>query len=142
MYCYTTMPFGLCNVGTTYQRCMNHVFSNHIGLTAKSYVHDIVVKTRKADNLITDLEIAFACFRAKSVRLNPVKCVGPPMHASRVHSVGTKNRSQSRKGLGNHEHGTNKTHQGVQWVTGCLVALSRFISRCHTRISGRVSNVC
>jgi hypothetical protein len=26
MYCYITMPFGLRNVGVTYQRCMNHVF--------------------------------------------------------------------------------------------------------------------
>jgi hypothetical protein len=31
MYCYTTMPFGLRNAGATYQRCMNHVFGEHIG---------------------------------------------------------------------------------------------------------------
>ena len=61
MYCYTTMPFGLRNAGATYQHCMNHVFDNHIGSTAEAYVNDIVVKTRKADNLIADLETAFAC---------------------------------------------------------------------------------
>jgi hypothetical protein len=40
---------------------MNHVFGDHIGLTVDAYVDDIVVKTRKADDLVTDLEIIFAC---------------------------------------------------------------------------------
>ena len=31
MYYYITMPFGLRNAGTTYQRCMLHVFKDHIG---------------------------------------------------------------------------------------------------------------
>jgi hypothetical protein len=58
-YCYMTMPFGLHNTGAMYQCCMNHVFSDHIGSTVEAYVDDIVVKTRKVDNLIADLEIAF-----------------------------------------------------------------------------------
>jgi hypothetical protein len=54
MYSYTTMPFGLRNAGATYQRCMNHVFGQHIGRTVEAYVDDIVVKTRKAsDHLLT-----------------------------------------------------------------------------------------
>jgi hypothetical protein len=75
MHCYTTMPFGLHNVGATYQRCMNHLFGDHIGSTVVAYVDDILVKTRKADNLVADLETTFACLRAKSIRLNPEKCV-------------------------------------------------------------------
>jgi hypothetical protein len=31
MFCYVTMPFGLRNTGATYQRCMQHVFGDHIG---------------------------------------------------------------------------------------------------------------
>jgi hypothetical protein len=31
MYCYVTMSFGLRNAGATYQRCMEHVFGDHIG---------------------------------------------------------------------------------------------------------------
>jgi hypothetical protein len=30
MFCYMTMPFGLRNTGSTYQRCMQHVFGDHI----------------------------------------------------------------------------------------------------------------
>jgi hypothetical protein len=59
MYCYITMPFGLRNAGATYQRCMNHAFGEHIGRTVEDYVDDIVVKTRKASNLLTDLETTF-----------------------------------------------------------------------------------
>jgi hypothetical protein len=59
MYCYVTMPFGLRNVGATYQRCMNHVFGKHIGRTVEAYVDDNVVKTRKASDLLSDLEATF-----------------------------------------------------------------------------------
>jgi hypothetical protein len=69
------MPFGLRNAGATYQRCMNHVFEEHIGRTVEAYVDDIVVKTRKASDLLSDLETTFKCLRPKGVKLNPEKCV-------------------------------------------------------------------
>jgi hypothetical protein len=75
MYCYTTMPFGLRNAGATYQRSMNHVFGEHIGRTVEAYVDDIVIKTKKASDLLSDLETTFKCLRAKGVKLNPEKCV-------------------------------------------------------------------
>jgi hypothetical protein len=75
MYYYITMPFGLRNAGATYQRCMNHVFGQHIGRTVEAYVDDIVVKTRKASDLLSDLETTFKCLKAKGVKLNPEKCV-------------------------------------------------------------------
>ncbi len=37
MYYYVTMLFGLRNAGATYQRCMNHVFGEHIGQTVEAY---------------------------------------------------------------------------------------------------------
>ena len=75
MYCYVTMPFGLRNARATYQQCMLHVFRDHIGCTVEAYVDDIIVKSRKADDLVADLRIAFDCLRAKGVKLNPEKCV-------------------------------------------------------------------
>jgi hypothetical protein len=75
MYCYVTMPFGLLNVGATYQQCMQYVFGDHIERTVEAYVDNIVVKTRKADDLVDDLRIAFSCLRANRVKLNPEKCV-------------------------------------------------------------------
>jgi hypothetical protein len=75
MFCYVTMPFGLRNASAMYQRCMQHVFGDHIGRTVEAYVDDIVVKTRKADNLVSDLRIAFNYLQANGVKLNPEKCV-------------------------------------------------------------------
>ena len=65
MYCYVTMPFGLRNAGATYQRCMLHVFGDHLGRNVEAYVDDIVVKSRKADDLVANVRIAFDCLRAK-----------------------------------------------------------------------------
>jgi hypothetical protein len=61
IFCYVTMPFGLRNEGATYQRCMQHVFGDHIGRTVEAYVDDIVVKTRMADDQVSDLRVAFDC---------------------------------------------------------------------------------
>jgi hypothetical protein len=54
---------------------MQHVFRDHIGRTVESYVDDIVVKTRKADDLLNDLRTVFDYLRANRVKLNPEKCV-------------------------------------------------------------------
>jgi hypothetical protein len=61
MLCYVTMPFGLRNAGSTYQRCMQHIFGDHIGRTVEAYVDDIVVKTKKEDDFVNDLRVTFDC---------------------------------------------------------------------------------
>ena len=50
-------------------------------------------------------------------------------HAPGLHSLPTWHRGQSRESLGHCENGADPRRQGVQKVTGCLAALSRFISR-------------
>jgi hypothetical protein len=54
---------------------MQHVFGDHIGQTIEAYVDDMVMKTRKADDLVNDLRVAFDCLWVKGVKLNPEKCV-------------------------------------------------------------------
>jgi hypothetical protein len=54
---------------------MQHVFGDHIRRTVEAYVDDIVVKTRKADDLVNDLHVAFDCLQANGVKLNPEKCI-------------------------------------------------------------------
>jgi hypothetical protein len=129
MYCYTTMPFGLRNAGATYQRCMNHVFGNQIGPTVEAYVDDIVVKTRKADNLVTNIETAFACLQAKSVRLNPENRVFSVHQGMLLWFIvlerGVEANPEKVSAITN--MGSIKDVKGVQRVMGCLAALSRFI---------------
>ena len=59
-FCYVTMPFGLKNTGATYQRCILKCFGDLIGQTIEAYVDDIVVKSKRADQVIADLEQTFA----------------------------------------------------------------------------------
>jgi hypothetical protein len=54
---------------------MNHVLGEHIGRTVEAYVDDIVVKTRKASDLLADLETTFKYLKEKGVKLNLEKCV-------------------------------------------------------------------
>lgn len=74
-YCYVTMPFGLKNAGTTFQRTMIKCFDKLVGETIEVYVDDIVVKTRHADQLVCDLRVTFAKLKANNIKLNPEKCV-------------------------------------------------------------------
>jgi hypothetical protein len=131
MFGYVTMPFGLRNAGATYQGCMQHIFRDHIGQTIEAYVDDIIVKTRKADDLVNDLRTPFDCLRANRVKLNPEKCV---FGVSRDMLLGY---IVSQRGI---EPNLEKVAtldrmcpirdlKGVQKVLGCLAALSRFISR-------------
>jgi hypothetical protein len=130
MYCYVTMPFSLRNAGATYQRCMNHVFGEHIGRTVKAYVDDIVVKTRKASDLLSDLEVTFRCLKAKGVKLNLEKCVfGVPRGMLLGFIVSERGiKANPGKIAAITSMGPIKDLKGVQRVMGCLAALSRFIS--------------
>jgi ribonuclease HI len=130
MYCYTAMPFGLRNAGATYQRCMNHVFGEHIGRTVEAYIDDIIVKTRKASDLLSDLETTFKCLRAKGMKLNPEKCVfGVPQGMLLGFIVSERGiEANPEKIVAITNMGPIKDLKGLQKVMGFLVALSRFIS--------------
>ena len=49
VYCYTCMPLGLRNAGTTFQRLMNIALGRQLGRNAEAYVDDIMVKSREGD---------------------------------------------------------------------------------------------
>src|SRR4026207_295410 len=114
MYCYVTMPFGLRNAGATYQRCMLHVFGDHIGRNIEAYVDDIVVKSRKADDLVADLRIAFGVPQGMLLGFI-VSQWGIEPNPDKVSAITRMGRIRDLK--------------GVQRVMGCLASLSRFIPR-------------
>jgi hypothetical protein len=131
MYCYVTMPFGLRNAGATYQRCMQHIFGDHIGWTVEAYVDDIVVKTRKADDLVGDLSIAFGCLRANGVKLNPEKCVFGVLRGMLLGYIVSQRgiEANPEKVATLERMGPIRDLKEVQRVLGCPAALSRFVSR-------------
>jgi hypothetical protein len=122
MYCYVTMPFGLRNACATYQRCMQHVFGDHIRRTVEAYMEDIVVKTREADDLVGDLSIAVGCLRANGVKLNPEKCVfGVPRGLLLGYIVSQRGiEANPEKVAALERMGPIRDLQGVQRVLGAL----------------------
>ena len=54
-YHYTVMPFGLKNVGATYQRMVNRMFQDKIENTVEVYIDDMVVKSKKEEKHVVDL---------------------------------------------------------------------------------------
>ena len=74
LYYYKVMPFGLKNAGATYQRLINWMFSKHIGKTVEAYIDDMVIKTKKSKDHVSDIEEIFRIFRKFQMKLNPLKC--------------------------------------------------------------------
>ena len=110
---------------------MLHVFGKHIVSTVEAYVDDIVVKSKRQGDLIQDLEIAFSCLRANQIKLNPEKCVfGIPRGMLLGYIVSQRGiEANLEKVSAITRMGPIRDIKGVQRVTGCLAALSRFISR-------------
>jgi hypothetical protein len=110
---------------------MQHVFGDHIGRTVEAYVDDIVVKTRKADDLVNDLRVASDCLRANGVKLNPEKCVFKVPRGMLLGYIvsqwGIEPNPEKVTTL--ERMGPIRDLKGVEKVLGCLAALSRFISR-------------
>ena len=55
LFCYKVMPFGLKNVGATYQRLMNGMFAHQIGRNVQVYVDDMLVNSLREDYHLSDL---------------------------------------------------------------------------------------
>jgi hypothetical protein len=74
-YAYAKMPFGLKNVGATFQRSMDHVFSGLIGKFMEDYQYDLTVHSNKREDHIHHLRKVFERCRLYDVSLNPKKCL-------------------------------------------------------------------
>jgi hypothetical protein len=47
VFCYQVMPFGLKNVGATYQRMMQNCLGSQIGRNIQVYIDDVVITMQK-----------------------------------------------------------------------------------------------
>jgi hypothetical protein len=74
-YCYLRMPEGLKNAGGSFDIMTAKVISSQIGMNVLTYVDDIIVKSTKQENHVTDLQETFANFIRVGLKLNPEKCV-------------------------------------------------------------------
>ena len=130
-YCYTSMTFGLKNAGATYQRCMNSCLESQIGRNVHVYIDDVVVKSTRQTDLVSDLAETFANLRRYKIKLNPLKCTfGVPSGQLLGYVV-------SKRGIEPNPEKTlavMRTKQpaclvDAQKLAGRVAALSRFIPR-------------
>ena len=71
---WTVMTFGLKNAGATYQRAMNLIFHDLLGIILEVYIDDVVVKSDANESHIADLRLAFERMRKYGLKMNPLKC--------------------------------------------------------------------
>ena len=74
LYCYKVMPFGVKNIGTTYQRLVNKMFSKQIGRNMEMYVDDMLVKSKEELAYLDNLKETFTTLKQYQMKLNPSKC--------------------------------------------------------------------
>jgi len=131
-YCYTTTSFGLKNAGATYQRAIQQCLHDDIrDDLVEAYVDDIVVKSRDASTLIDNLDYTFKALNKYKWKLNPKKCIfGVPfgiLLGNVVSRDGIRPNPSKVKAVLDMRPARNV--KDVQKLTGCMAALSRFISR-------------
>nr|KYP76975.1 Retrovirus-related Pol polyprotein from transposon 17.6 [Cajanus cajan] len=136
-FCYRVMPFGLKNVGATYQRLMDKVFQGQIGRNIEIYVDDMVVKSGSLTDHMADLAEIFGELRKHNMRLNPEKCTfgvrGGKFLGFMLSVRGIEaNRDKCQAVL---EMRSPSNLKELQRLSGRLVALSRFLPRLGDKIS-------
>jgi hypothetical protein len=72
---WVVMTFGFKNVGATYQRAMNLIFHDLLGIVIEIYIDDIIVKLDSMNNHLADLRLAHERMRWYGLKRNPLKCV-------------------------------------------------------------------
>jgi hypothetical protein len=68
------MTFGLKNADTTYQRAMNLIFHDLLGIILEVYIDDVIVKSDSMDGHLADLCLALEKMRRYGLKMNPLKC--------------------------------------------------------------------
>ena len=62
-FCYKVMPFGLKNVGATYQRAMVTLFHDMMHKEIEVYVDDMIAKSQRKDDHVINLKKLFERLR-------------------------------------------------------------------------------
>jgi hypothetical protein len=73
IFYYSKMAFRLKNEGATYQKCVHTVLEGQIRWNVEAYIDDIVVKSKKHEDLLDDLKETFDNLCKFKMLFNPKK---------------------------------------------------------------------
>jgi hypothetical protein len=97
----------------------------------EAYVDEVVIKTENSENFIEDLQLIFNSLRRYRWKLNPEKCVFEVPTGMLLGFIvshrGIEANPKKIKAIMRME--APRSQKKVQRLTGCMAALSRFISR-------------
>ena len=131
LFCYKVMPFGLKNAGATYQRLMNKMFARQLGRNVQVYVDDMLVKSVRENDHLSDLQETFDTLRLYNMKLNPSKCVfgvtAGKFLGFMVSQRGIEVNLEKVRAIMELE--PPKTVKAVQRLNGKVAALNRFVSK-------------
>jgi hypothetical protein len=68
------MTFALKNASVTYQRAINLIFHDLLGVILEVYIDDLVVKSAGFLEYLANLRISLERMRKYGLRMNPLKC--------------------------------------------------------------------
>jgi hypothetical protein len=113
------------------QESYSNILSQSLGQVVEAYVDDVVIKTENSENFIEDLQLVFNSLRRYQWKLNPEKCVfGVPtgkLLGFIISHRGIEANPEKIEAIMRME--APRSQKKVQRLTGCMAALSRFISR-------------
>jgi hypothetical protein len=143
LYEWVIMMFRLKNVGATYQRAMNLIFHDLLGLVLEVYIDDVVVKLANFESHLADLQLSFKRMRKYGLKINPLKCAFR-VSAGRflgfiVHEHGIEVDPKKIEAIRKIKEPTCK--KDVQSLLGKVNYLRRFISNLAGRIESLLSLV-
>ena len=131
LFCYKVMPFRLKNVGATYLRLMNKMFTHQLGRNVQVYVDDMLVKSVRENNHLSDLQETFNTLRSYNMKLNPSKCVfgvtAWKFLGFMVSQRGIEVNLEKVRAILELE--PPRTVKAVQSLNGKVAALNRFVSK-------------
>ena len=130
LYCYNVMPFGLKNVGATYQRLETKIFQPLMGRTMEVYIDNMLVESKERPDHTKHLQETFESLSTNGMKPNPLKYTFGVSSGKFLCFMVTQKRIEANPIKLNAimESHTPTTRKGVQLLTGRLVALGRFIS--------------
>ena len=140
-FCYTKMPFGLCNAGATYQRVMDQVFGEQIGRNVEAYVDDMVIKSKEDEKFLDDVKETMERLRSANIKLNPKKCTAQEGKFIGHIITGEGIDANPSKIKAILETTLPKNLKEIQSLTGKLVALGRFLAKSTEKSSPILKNL-
>jgi hypothetical protein len=131
LFFYVFMPYGLKNALPTSVRAMHKTFSDLMRDLLEVYIDDIVVKDKSHASLLDNLALVFNRLRLTRTKLNLDKCVfgvtTGKHHGFLISYWGIEANPKKIKTI--KAMRPPACIKDMQKLTGCLAALSRFISR-------------